>query len=546
MKRCAIYARVSTEEQTKKFGLDVQLSELRSAAKARGYFLDSSMEFIDDGYSGSYLDRPALNRLREAVAAGEVDVILIYDPDRLARNLVHQLVLCESFEKAGVVCQFITAEFQDSPEGRMFFQMKGVFADYERTKFLDRTRRGRLQKARQGFVSGGWVSYGYRYIRKKPGEKGGSYEVNGPEAQVVRRVFSWVLEGYSARSIVSKLNDEGIPASRSPKWCKSSVLRLLRNEWYIGRAYSNRYQHVLPAIEKPSHVNRRNKKTTLRIREASEWIALDVPQIVDVETFGQAQILIKKNASQLSGRNSHFCYLLKGLLRCGICKNGYAGCPGHGRRYYRCMGRDRLKRVCRAGLLNAEKIESLVWKIVLRVLTNTSVLKEKIKEFHQRVHAQQSDLQERLADLERSYRTMQGVESKLLNEFLDPELPISRDTYTRKHAEIAAKLRSIETSIAEVRRQLASSNSAAYVNQVMESVRIATSNLFRLNNEAKQRLMRTLLDKVTLSGRNVEIIGILPSTPVANRPQHASCRASWSGKDDACQTHPYHPSADQL
>src|SRR5262245_50022094 len=98
------------------------------------------------------------------------------------------------------------------------------------------------RKLSRVFVSSGITPYGYRYICKKPGEKGGSYVVYELEAQVVRRIFSWVLEGQSARSLVSKLNAEGIPASRGGKWGRSSVLRLLRNEWYIGRAYCNRYQ----------------------------------------------------------------------------------------------------------------------------------------------------------------------------------------------------------------------------------------------------------------------------------------------------------------
>jgi site-specific DNA recombinase len=174
------------------------------------------MEFVDDGYSGTDWERPALNLLCEAVAAGHIDVVLVYDTDRLARNLGHQLALAESFEKAQVGLEFVTTEVQDSPEGRMFFQMKGVYADYERAKFLDRTRRGRLEKAKQGYVGGGRAPYGYRYLRKQPGHKGGSYVVYEPEAQIVRQIFAWLLEGYSARSIVVKLNQQGIPASLSP------------------------------------------------------------------------------------------------------------------------------------------------------------------------------------------------------------------------------------------------------------------------------------------------------------------------------------------
>ena len=108
--KAAKYARVSTSKQTEKYGIPSQLEPLnkRSLENAWESVFDGEKDaFIDDGYTGSELDRPALNRLREAAKEGRIDVVLCYDPDRLSRKLYHQMILAEEFEKQGIKLEFI-------------------------------------------------------------------------------------------------------------------------------------------------------------------------------------------------------------------------------------------------------------------------------------------------------------------------------------------------------------------------------------------------------------------------------------------------------
>jgi site-specific DNA recombinase len=96
-----LYGKVSTDEQVEKYGLPSQLGALRKRCSEKGWppvFDGDSDVFIDDGYSGSDLDRPALNRLRRAVSEGRIDVVLAYYPDRLSRKLCHQMILAKEFE----------------------------------------------------------------------------------------------------------------------------------------------------------------------------------------------------------------------------------------------------------------------------------------------------------------------------------------------------------------------------------------------------------------------------------------------------------------
>ena len=131
--RTAVYARVSTDKQAEKFGIPSQLEASREKCADNGWtpvFGGEENAYIDDGYSGSDLDRPALNRLRQDVREGKVDIVLAYDPDRLSRKLFHLMILAEEFEKHGVKLEFVTQEMGSSPEDKMFFNMRGVFAEY--------------------------------------------------------------------------------------------------------------------------------------------------------------------------------------------------------------------------------------------------------------------------------------------------------------------------------------------------------------------------------------------------------------------------------
>ena len=178
----AIYARVSTDWQAEHgYSIETQLESCRAKAKEIGATVIK--EYIDDGYSGGFLERPGLDALRDAVSDGLYDVVIFHDPDRMARKLIHQLIITEELEKAGAAPVFVLERFYSSPEGQMNYQMKGVFAEYERAKIRERTMRGKRAKLRAGKAICDSHIYGYDFDRASS-----SYVVNPAEAAVVRRV----------------------------------------------------------------------------------------------------------------------------------------------------------------------------------------------------------------------------------------------------------------------------------------------------------------------------------------------------------------------
>lgn len=139
--KAAIYARVSSEQQAQAHTIGSQVAALRDKVTSQGLELTAEMEFIDEGYSGATLVRPALERLRDVVAAGVVDRVYVHSPDRLARSYAYQVVLVDEFQRSGVEIIFLNRELGQSPEDSLLL-MQGMIAEYERAKIIERSRRG--------------------------------------------------------------------------------------------------------------------------------------------------------------------------------------------------------------------------------------------------------------------------------------------------------------------------------------------------------------------------------------------------------------------
>ena len=186
--RAAIYARVSSDQQAERHTIDSQLSELKARVSRDGHPVHDDMLFVDNGHSGASLTRPALERLRNLVALAGVDTLYVHAPDRLARSYAHQALLLEEFARAGTELVFLNRPIGDTPEDNLLLQLQGMFAEYERAKMLERSRRGKRHLARAGAVSVlSRAPFGYRYVSREAGAGVARYDIDEDRAEVVRR-----------------------------------------------------------------------------------------------------------------------------------------------------------------------------------------------------------------------------------------------------------------------------------------------------------------------------------------------------------------------
>src|SRR6266849_3319615 len=148
----AFYARVSSEGQARDHTIGSQIAALEERIAADGFQLEPDHGYVDDGYSGTTLLRPALEKLRDAVASGRVERIYVHAPDRLARHYAYQVLLIEEFHRAGAAVVFLNRPIGGTAEDDLLLQVQGMIAEYERAKLLERVRRGRRHAARSGSV----------------------------------------------------------------------------------------------------------------------------------------------------------------------------------------------------------------------------------------------------------------------------------------------------------------------------------------------------------------------------------------------------------
>jgi site-specific DNA recombinase len=237
--RDALYGRVSGDRQEKQATIETQIHYLRERSAAEGRTIHG--EYLDNPYTGTVDSRPALDRMRDDARRGLFNRVLIYDPDRLARGKPWlRPYLEEQLMRAGAPVVYLKYEVEDSPEGRVMDGMRTLFAEWEREKFIARTRDGKLNKVKNGHIWRGRTAFGYTYIKPEPGAKHGSLALVPEEAQIVRTAFDHILDGRSLRWVAAELVRLGVPTRRGGAWTNTRVHTMVTNPIYCGQATYNR------------------------------------------------------------------------------------------------------------------------------------------------------------------------------------------------------------------------------------------------------------------------------------------------------------------
>lgn len=506
--RVAIYARVSSEEQREGQTIDSQIAELERFARAQDWIVADI--YKDEGWSGAVLVRPELDRLRDDASKKQFDVALFNDVDRLARDVSHLGVIKRDLERKGIQVRFRKLPAEQSPTANLMVNILGSFAEFEREMIVDRTRRGRRHKVevRQQFL-GSIAPYGYRYVTKNRTEsREGRLEILPEQALFVRQMFQWVeVEGLSARKVVRRLTDLGIPPAKSGRaWGKSTVLRILRCEAYAGIWYYNKSESYAPPATGKQPTYRRSVKYKHRPRPREEWIGVKLPEqlrIIDRAQWERVQSQINRNRI-FSVRNAHHTYLLKGLVQCGGCKARYVGDPNHGKYYYRCH-----RRCKQYPAVREEVLSQTVWDAVEKVILHPNIVIRQAEQRAQKVAAKvtlsESEEKEitlgldKLADEE--HRILEAYRMGILTPIILgrelEQLKARRSVLVRRQAEL--KTHSRQSNLTDIRRT------------VSDFCQKAVKRLSELTVVERQRFLQLLIEVIIFRGNEITIKGIIPS-----------------------------------
>jgi site-specific DNA recombinase len=369
------YLRVSSDEQRERQTIASQRTELRKVCESRGIKLDKFYE--DDGVSGTVPlhNRPHGRVLWDDVAAGRVGEIYVLKHDRLGRTLRSLLNLDHRLARFGVTVEAITQPLPKGITGEAMRQMLGVFAEFDRKNILENTWRGLTAKARKGGWTGGPPPFGYRL----EGTKQTARLVLHPEySRLVRLLFERAADGDSCQVLADYLNRLGIPPARqnpNSLWRPNSVRVILTNPTYTGTRQFGRRQWI--------KVEDENGNITTHLKKAPDEriIPSTCPAIVDQELWKRANAALHKNQITAMA-HAKVQYLLRGLVRCGICGKGFIGCG----KQYACIGRHCARRLygkdqngqakhrCPAPLVHRDELEATIWDLCADYISNPGKL----------------------------------------------------------------------------------------------------------------------------------------------------------------------------
>ena len=444
--KAAIYARVSTEEQVQNYSIENQLEHLHKYCEQHNYGV--FREYVDPGWSGTTIERPALTNLLSDAKEKLFDVVLVYKLDRLFRSNRHMYNTLAEWEEIGISVSSVTEPFDTTTTmGKAYLGMASTFAEWERNTIVERSQLGIRKAVENGIYSGGIVAYGYRL---NPNTK--KLEIEEPEAKIVRDMFSWILQdGQSCITIARRLNAMGIPT----RYTKDG--RGVRGKGTAGIWRPARVCNMLknPAYKGEWEYGKRSKKKGQIIKGVCS-------AVIDEQTFALARAKLRNN-NHWSDRTRRRPYLLRGLIKCNICGHNFTGCTSRSSNnrelgYYRCnmnVNRGRIfSERCPTPNVKADIVEELVWQQVCEIILNPEVAKQALEDKYDACN--QAEYIAELSEVKHRLEELKEAEQRLLVKYADPAGNFTEEALEGASKEIRANRQVVQDRINELEKALIS------------------------------------------------------------------------------------------
>jgi site-specific DNA recombinase len=513
VKRAAIYARVSTDDQRDNYSILSQVAACVHYAEKRSYtivgdqFVDvqtgRSVAVIDDDVVKAYVDdytsrelsRPALDAAFEYLETIGYDVLIVYAIDRLARDPYIRQTLEKQLEKHGAKVEYVSGNYDDTPEGDVRKDLDATFAKWENAKRVERCNRGKMRKAERGLFVSGRAPYGY-VIDK---EAYGGLAVNEEQAEVVRRIFQmFVEENKSIRQVGETLTREGVqPPLGGKKWAKSSLHKLLKNSIYVGRGFYNRHKRIRGRLE-------RNGR--------DQWVEYSTTPIVNQWLFDEAQRRLAENKKKRRRQPKRF-YLMSGMVFCGKCERPYhAQTRPAGKRRRKNDAQSYRHRAKQGHCSNHEISARILEPIVWEELTKVFLEPERLERGYEDALAQQEKTTERqrahLETLRLRAQNLDMMRHNLTAAYVDPEIAMAKAEYLEHKVKVEDDLSRVQREIRQIEKELANTPTPADLETFeafASSIRAILTGPDAATPQVKRQVLETLRIKVYVFKENKEL-----------------------------------------
>jgi site-specific DNA recombinase len=387
---------VSSEQQADAHTVARQGAAWRERVAADSLPVSEARQFLEAGDSGATLVRPALERLRDVIAAGSVHRLSGHAPERRARQYASQVLRVDECRRAGVEVLFLNRALGQSPDDALLLHVPGRIAEYERAQSIARHRLGKRQAAHGGAVHGlCGAPYGYRSVTKYEGGGQARAAILPAEARVVRQVFAWVGGDRLTIGAVCRRLPQAGERTRTGQtvWARRVVWGILKHPAYQGAAAfgKTRLEPLRPRLRAQRHRPVPPRRAgSVREVPPEDGITIPVPARVEPAVCAAVQAQWQENkrhARQQARRGA--LYLLPGLLQCQHCGDACYGKRRSPRARKgtpradassRCLGPDAYRfggeRLCQNTQVRTALVDLAVWQEVWTLLTHPERLAE--------------------------------------------------------------------------------------------------------------------------------------------------------------------------
>ena len=316
-KKVGGYARVSTFEQAEKgTSIDEQKRLIHEECLHRGWQLVQI--YCDEGASGKMMDRQGLQDLHRSAQMGLIETIMFTKSDRLTRSIRDLSNLWHDWTEWGleIICIEQPEISSKGIYGKMLRNLLGIFAEWERDSIIERTTSGRMARWRNVEAIMGTLPYGYEFDRTNR-----KIVIHPEKGRICKRIFKMYLnQQLGTREIALRLSKSSVPSPRGKNnWQFSTVLKILQNPAYAGKAELNMYKYEISV----SRNNQQYKKRSKEKKDRSQWITIEFPPIISKLIHLKVLERLKSSPSWLFKRNDKYHgkhFLLENIsLFCGEC-----------------------------------------------------------------------------------------------------------------------------------------------------------------------------------------------------------------------------------
>jgi site-specific DNA recombinase len=543
----ALYARVSSEQQAEAKTIESQVAEIRGRITADGLDLRSVLEFIDEGYSGSTLVRPALEQLRDVAAAGGLDRLYVHCPDRFARNYAYQVLLLEELMQKGVEVIFLNRPLEQTPEDQLLLQVQGVIAEYERAKFLERSRRGKRHAAQAGRVGIlCHAPYGYRYVNKQEGGGEARFDIDFDEARIVQQVFEWVgQERCTLNEVCRRLHQAGVRTRTGKEhWDHKTSWDMLKNPAYKGEAAfgKTRWEPVGPRLRTPRGRPAQSRRGYWgKDAPKEEWITIPVPALVDAALFEAVQDQLEENRQRARIPQKGSRYLLQGLLVCAKCGYAYHGRTNDERNaYYRCSGsmslaRRGFERLCWNKEVRMDQADAAIWQEVCQLLEEPERLEQ---EYRQRLQPQQQQSEHEGLEMQMG-KLRRGI-ARLIDGYADGL--IDKQEFEPRVTRMRQRLQRLEEQLQRLKEASEMEEELRLIVGRLETFAAQVNDgLQRADFQIRRDIIRALVKRIEIDEQQIRIVFRVGPMPVSHPFDRASHNWQHCGRRVVASYLPEHP-----